>query len=67
MWRDFFNDSDLNECNSPVVRQTLLHWAYDLTEEDYKKRVREMKKKKWNGFYRGLLKLDRFIDNIDMF
>merc|ERR1711879_509943 len=27
-----FDDSSV----SPVVRQTLLHWAYELTEEDFK-------------------------------
>jgi hypothetical protein len=29
---------------SPVVRQTLLHWGYDLTEEDYLKRVKKIAK-----------------------
>jgi len=29
-----------------VVRQTLQHWAYILTEKDFDDRVEEMKKKK---------------------
>jgi len=28
---------------SPVVRQTLLHWAYDLTEEDFNKNSKKFK------------------------
>lgn len=29
---------------SPVVRQTLLHWAYELTKEDYEKGAKKFKK-----------------------
>ncbi|CAB4065790.1 GABBR [Lepeophtheirus salmonis] len=29
-----------NAVVSPVIRQVLLHWGYELTEEDYKKRVK---------------------------
>lgn len=29
---------------SPVVRQSLLHWAYELTEEHYKKMAKEVQK-----------------------
>ena len=29
---------------SPVVRQTLLHWAYELTEEDFNKNAKRFKK-----------------------
>jgi hypothetical protein len=29
---------------APVVRQTLLHWAYELTEEDYLKRAKKLSK-----------------------
>jgi len=29
---------------SPVVRQTLLHWGYELTEEDFKKGAKRVKK-----------------------
>ena len=29
---------------SPVVRQTLLHWGYELNEEDYLKRVKKISK-----------------------
>lgn len=30
---------------SPVIRQTLLHWGYELTEEDYKLRVKKIANK----------------------
>ena len=30
---------------SPVVRQTLLHWGYELTKEDYAKSLKKMKHK----------------------
>ena len=33
-----------NKVVSPVVRQVLQHWAYKLTEEDYKKRASKLKK-----------------------
>jgi hypothetical protein len=29
---------------SPVVRQTLLHWAYELTEKDYLQRAKKLSK-----------------------
>ena len=29
---------------SPVVRQTLLHWAYELNEEDFNKNAKRFKK-----------------------
>ncbi|KAG7170048.1 hypothetical protein Hamer_G012272 [Homarus americanus] len=32
-----------NPAVSPVVRQTLLHWGYDLSEDDYKKGVKRVK------------------------
>ncbi|XP_040570917.1 putative transcription elongation factor S-II [Lepeophtheirus salmonis] len=32
-----------NAVVSPVIRQVLLHWGYELTEEDYKKRVKQIK------------------------
>ena len=28
---------------SPVVRQTLLHWGYELTEHDYKQGAKRVK------------------------
>ena len=28
---------------SPVVRQTLLHWGYELTEDDYKHGAKRVK------------------------
>nr|XP_022289545.1 uncharacterized protein LOC111101371 [Crassostrea virginica]XP_022289546.1 uncharacterized protein LOC111101371 [Crassostrea virginica] len=31
---------------SPVVRQTLQHWGYRLTEEDYQAKVKQLKRKK---------------------
>ncbi|EGD79978.1 hypothetical protein PTSG_13010 [Salpingoeca rosetta] len=30
---------------SPVVRQTLLHWGYELTKRDYDKHVKKYAKK----------------------
>ncbi|TRY80976.1 hypothetical protein TCAL_02966 [Tigriopus californicus] len=32
-----------NPVISPVVRQTLLHWAYELTEEDFIRRKKQLK------------------------
>lgn len=32
-----------NRTVSPVVRQTLLHWGYELTEDDYKKGAKRVK------------------------
>eukprot|EP00096_Caligus_rogercresseyi_P012363 TRINITY_DN5144_c0_g1_i2.p1 TRINITY_DN5144_c0_g1~~TRINITY_DN5144_c0_g1_i2.p1 ORF type:complete len:286 (+),score=72.15 TRINITY_DN5144_c0_g1_i2:61-918(+) len=32
-----------NPAVSPVIRQVLLHWGYELTEEDYRKRAKELK------------------------
>ena len=29
---------------SPVVRQTLLHWGYELNEEDFNKNAKRFKK-----------------------
>ena len=54
-WRNFLigkiqksgKDFD-DETVSPVTRQTLQHWAYYLTEEDYRQRITELENRKKN-------------------
>lgn len=37
-----YNDPNI----SPVVRQTLQHWGYRLTEDDYQAKVKQLKRKR---------------------
>ena len=54
-WRNFLigkiqkagKDFD-DETVSPVTRQTLQHWAYHLTEEDYRQRITVLENRKKN-------------------